>query len=129
MPETTAARLLSFIEANVDPKYKKFTDENRAYGGLKNHHTVNHGDGEYVRGEVHINGMESFWALVRRGYNGTFHRIEPKHLHRYINEFAGRLGMKALGTVDKMCAVVQNLVGKRLSYAQLVAPGTLCGRP
>lgn len=129
VPETTAARLLAFIEANVDPEAKKFTDENRAYGGLKNHHTVNHGDGEYVRGEVHINGMASFWALVRRGYNGTFHRIEPKHLHRYINEFAGRLGMKALGTVGKMYAIVQNLVGKRLTYAQLVAPSTLCGRP
>ena len=106
-----------------------FTDENRAYNSLDNHETVNHSDGEYVRGKVHINGMESFWALVRRGYNGTFHRIEPKHLHRYVNEFAGRLGMRALGTVGKMRTIVQNLVGKRLTYEQLVAPSVLCGRP
>ena len=61
VPETTAARLLEFVESNADPEAKKFTDESRAYGDLKNHETVNHGDGEYVRGEVHVNGMESFW--------------------------------------------------------------------
>lgn len=86
-PELTA--LSPCIQAATHTGSKKFTDENRAYNGLKNHQTVKHGDGEYVRGEVHINGMESFWALVRRGYDGTFHHIEPKHLHRYINEFVG----------------------------------------
>ena len=127
VPETTAARLLEFVESNADPEAKKFTDENRAYGGLKNHETVNHGDGEYVRGEVHVNGMESFWALVRRGYNGTFHHIEPKHLHRYVNEFAGRLSDRAASAVEKMCNIVRNLVGKRLTYGQLITSKSLCG--
>ena len=127
--ETTAARLVEFVESNIAKGARVFTDENRAYNSLKNHQTVNHSDGEYVRDEVHINGMELFWALVRRGYNGTFHHVEPKHLHRYIHEFAGRLSMRMLGTVGKMCAIVQNLVGKRLTYAQLVAPSTLCGQP
>ena len=86
----------------MDPEYKKFTDENRAYNDLKNHHTVCHGDGEYIQGEVYISGLESFWARVRRGDHGTFHRIEHKHLHRYINEFAGRLGTKALSAVYTM---------------------------
>ena len=129
VPETTAARLTEFVESNIAKGAKVFTDENRAYCALENHETVNHGDGECVRGEVHVNGMESFWALVRRGYNGTFHHIEPKHLHRYVNEFAGRLGMRALDVVSKMCAIVRNLAGKRLTYRQLVAPSTLCGRP
>ena len=129
VPETTAARLVEFVESNANLNSEKFTDENRAYNSLKNHKTVKHGDGEYIRGEVHINGMESFWALVRRGYNGTFHHIEPKHLHRYINEFAGRLSMRMSCTIDKMCAIVQNLVGKHLPYVQLVATSTLCGRP
>ena len=106
-----------------------FTDKNRAYSSLDNHEAVNHGDKEYARGKVHVNGVESFWATVRRGYNGTFHRIEPKHLHRYVNEFAGWLGMRALGAVDRMRIMVQNLVGKRLTYEQLVAPSVLCGRP
>ena len=129
VPETTAARLIQFVESNADPEAEKFTDENRAYNGLKNHHTVNHGDGEYVRGEVHINGMESFWALVRRGYNGTFHHIEPKHLHRYINEFSGRLSDRAAGAVEKMGNIVRNLAGKRLTYKQLVASKSLRGAP
>ena len=109
VPETTAARLVQFVESNADPDSKKFTDENRAYNDLKNHQTVNHGDGGYVRGEVHINGMESFRALVRRGYGGTFHHIEPKHLHRYINEFAGRLSDKSAGAVERMGNIVGNM--------------------
>ena len=109
VPETTAARLVQFVESNADPNSKKFTDENRAYNDLKNHQTVNHGDGEYVRGEVHINGMESFRALMRRGYSETFHHIEPKHLHRYINEFAGRLSDKSAGAVERMGNIVGNM--------------------
>ena len=106
-----------------------YTDEHKSYSGLDNHETVNHGDGEYVRGEVHINGMESVWALIRRGYNGTYHRIEDKHLHRYINEFTGRLNMRALSTVGKMRKMVRGWVGKRFTYKQLVAGSALCGQP
>ena len=83
----------------MDPESKKFTYENRVYNDLKNHHTVCHSDGECVRREVCISGLESFWARVRRGYNGTFHHIQHKHLYHYINEFAGRLGTKALSAV------------------------------
>ena len=72
--------------------------------------------------------MESLWVLVRSGYNGTFHRIDPKHLHRHINEFSGRLNMKMLDAVDKMRMMARNMVGKRLTYGQLVAPNALCGR-
>ena len=125
--ETTAARLGNFIESNVAKGAKAFTDENKAYGNLDNHETVNHGEGESVRREVHVNGVESLWALVRRGYNETFHRIDPKHLHRYINEFTGRLNMRIPDTINKMCVVARNMVGKRLTYRQLVAPNTLCG--
>ena len=129
VPETTAARLTEFVESNVARGAEAFTDENRAYCALENHETVNHGDGEYVRGDVHVNGMESFWALVRRGYNGTFHHTGPKHLHWYVNEFTGRLGTRALDVVSKMNAMVRNLAGKKLTYRHLVAPSTLRGRP
>ncbi|MXY61108.1 MAG: transposase [Cenarchaeum sp. SB0665_bin_23] len=102
VPEPTTARLVAFIDANVDPESKKFTDETRIYNDLKNHHTVCHSDGECIRGAVYLSRVESFCNLVRRGYNGTFHRFEPKHLHRHINKFAGRLGTKALSAVYTM---------------------------
>ena len=129
VPETTAARLVGYIESNAAKDAMIYTDEHKSYSGLDNHETVNRGDGGYVRGEVHINGMESVWALIRRGYNGTYRRIEDKHLHRYINEFTGRLNMRALSTVDKMRKMVRGWVGKRLTYKQLVAGSALCGQP
>ena len=127
VPETTAPRLVKYINENVCPDAKKFTDENPAYNELTNHETVNHSKKEYVRGEVHTNGIESFWALVRRCYNGVFHHIEPKYLHCYINEFAGRLSNKADNAIERMRNVIRNMGGKRLSYKQLVAEKTLSG--
>ena len=76
-----------------------YTDENKAYSNLENH-----GYWEYIRGYVYINGMESFWDLVRREYNETFHHIDSKHMHRYINEFSERLNIP--DTVNKMCIVI-----------------------
>ena len=126
VPETIAARLVVYTESNVAKDARAYTDEHKSYSGLENHETVNHGDGEYVRGDVHINGMEPVWALIRLGYNGTYHRIEDKHLHRYINEFTGRLNMRALSTVDKMRKMVRGWVDKRFTYKQLVAGSVLC---
>lgn len=54
------------------------------------HESVNHSVGEYVRDMAHTNGIESFWAVLKRGYYGTYHRISPKHLERYVTEFSGR---------------------------------------
>ncbi len=106
-----------------------FAGESRAYSDPENHHTVNHGDGGYVRGEVgHINGMGSFRAPVGRGYNGTFHHVDPGHLHRYANEFSGRPSGKATGVVERMGGIVRNLVGKKLTCRQLAAGSALCGR-
>ena len=105
------------------------TYENRAYNDPENHHTVNHGDGGHVREEVvRINGMGPFWAPVGRGYNGTFHHVDPKHLHRYVNEFSGRPSGKAAGVIERMGGIVRNLVGKRPTCRQLVADNALCGR-
>ena len=61
---------------------------------LREHETVNHSVGEYVRGMAHTNGIESFWAMHKRGYHGTYHHISAKHLHRYIVEFSGRHNLR-----------------------------------
>ena len=120
----TAARLQNFIEKNVRKGAKTYTDENRAYSGVRNHETVNHSVSEFVRGMAHVNGVESFWALLKRGHDGAFHHLSPQHLHRYVNEFASRLNARK---IDMMGAMTSNMAGKRLTYTQLIAPGNLTG--
>ena len=87
---------------------------------MLNHQTVNHSVREYVRGQVHTNGIESFWALLKGGYHGTHHHMSPKHLHRYVNEFAGRHGVRELDTIKQMRVVAKGLDRKRLRYDDLV---------
>ena len=65
--------------------------------------------------------MESFWSMVRRGYDGTFHHISEEHLHRYINEFAGRHNIREYDTVDMMGQVAENMTGHRLTYQSLIS--------
>lgn len=74
-----------------------------------------------MRGDVHTNGMESFWSMLKRGYYGTYHRMSAKHLQRYVNEFCGRHNVRDLDTIDQMVAVVLGLVGERLQYQDLIA--------
>ena len=123
VPETTKARLEHFIKSKVNDAAKKYTDENKAYGSLSNHESVRHSVGEYVRGQVHVNGMESFWSMVRRGYDGVFHHISEEHLHRYINEFAGRHNVRSMDTIDMMGQVAENMMGHRLTYQALINHG------
>ena len=65
------------------------------------HETVRHSVGEYVDGMAHTNGIESFWALLKRGYHGTYHHMSEKHLNRYVTEFAGRHNERSRDTLDR----------------------------
>ncbi len=78
---------------------------------------------EYVNGQAHTNGIESFWAMLKRGYYGTYHRMSPKHLHRYVDEFAGRHNVRSEDTIDQMTAMVHGMDGKRLRYRDRGCPG------
>lgn len=82
---------------------------------------VKHSVKEYVNGQAHTNGIESFWALLKRGYHGTYHHMSAKHLDRYVNEFAGRYNHRPLDTIDQMASVSRRMVGKRLRYRDLIA--------
>ena len=108
--------LTGFVRAHAAPRATVYTDEAKAYAALPNHETVNHGRGEYVRGGVSTNGVESFWALLKRGFRGTYHHWSPKHTQHYVNEFAGRLNLRNLDTADQMATLVLGMVGKRLRY-------------
>ena len=99
-----------------------YTDDTSVYKGLPNpHETVKHSVGEYVPDMAYTNGVESFWSLLKRGYTGTYHRMSPKHLQKYVNEFAGRHNIWCRDTLDQMAAISQGLEGKRLRYRELVA--------
>lgn len=115
--------LLGFIGENVEPGSQVYTDEAAAYRNMDDyvHEAVNHSVSEYVNGMAHTNGVESFWALLKRGYHGTFHHISEKHLHRYVNEFATRHNLRPRDIEAIMAETVARMTGKRLTYVQLVA--------
>ena len=70
---------------------------------------------------AHTNGIESFCATLKRAQKGVYHKISPKHLQRYVDEFAGRHGVRERNTIDQMGALVEGMVGKRITYRELVA--------
>ena len=80
------------------------------------HCEVNHKSGEYVKGEAYTNGVESFRALLKRGYYGIYHRMSVKHLQKYINEFANCTNIRPMDTIDQINLTLKRLVGKRLAY-------------
>ena len=69
--------------------------------------------------------MESFWSMLKRAHKGTFHKISPKHLDRYVAEFAGRHNVRDADTLDQMAAVASSMDGKRLRYSDLTADNGL----
>ena len=116
--------LAGFVYENVEAGETVYTDDHRAYKSLKDvyrHETVKHSVAEYVKGHAHTNSIESFWAMFKRGYYGVYHKMSRKHLHRYVNEFAGRHNIRSLSTLDQMAAIARGMDQKRLRYADLIA--------
>ena len=116
VPGTDGPTLRSFVTDRAADGAMVYTDDVRAYLGLSRHEAVRHGVGEYVREQAHTNGIESFWALLKRGYQGTYHHLSPKHLDRYITEFEGRRNDRPADTIDQMRFTARRIVGKRLTY-------------
>ena len=126
VPGTDKPTLQTFVTDRTAHGATVYTDEHGSYTGMPfAHEAVAHGVGEYVRGQAHINGMESFWALLKRGYTGTFHKISPKHLDRYVREFAAWHNVREANTVDQMASVVAGMAGERLMYGDLIADNGL----
>ena len=117
---TNQATLQGFVNARITSGAKVYTDEHGGYIGLSNHESVRHSVGQYVDGMASTNGVESFWALLKRGYYGTYHKMSIKHLSRYVNEFSGRHNVRPLDTITQMAMVARGLVGKRLRYQDLI---------
>ena len=121
------AILKGFIHEHVEPGATVYTDEYASYKGLKGfrHESVNHMVSEYIRDQAHTNGIESFWTMLKRAHDGTFHKMSPKHLQRFVDEFADRHNIRESGTVAQMRDTVARLVGERLLWRDLVAPNGL----
>ena len=125
VPNTKSETMSRFIMEHVEPGARIYTDDALTYHTLPNHETVKHSVGEYVRGKAHTNGVESFWSMLKRAHTGVFHKISPKHLDRYVREFAGKHNLRHADTLHQMRQVVVNLVEKRLTYRALTADNGL----
>ena len=114
--------LHQFLTDRAAPGAKVCTDDYIVYRGIPfDHHAVRHVDGEYVRGDAHTNGIESFWSMLKRAHKCTFRHLSAKHLGRYITEFAGRHNDRDSDTLDKMSQIESQMAGKRLLHKDLVA--------
>ncbi len=119
---TDAETLHGFIGDHTDPSATVYTDDAKTYNGIPfDHESVNHSVGEYVRQMAHTNGIESFWSMLKRGYHGTYHHMSTKHMHRYVTEFSGRHNIRPADTLDQMATTVTGMIGKRLSYSDLIS--------
>ena len=121
---TDSITLHRFIVRNVKTGSDIYTDDWLGYKGLDKkgfkHYTVTHSVGEYVNGAAHTNGIESFWSMLKRGYIGVYHRMSVKHLQRYIDEYVGRHNLRPLDTMNQITEIINGLLGKKLSYKELV---------
>jgi transposase-like protein len=129
IPNVKRETLQAEILANVDRKSKIYTDNFGSYDQLRwagqdyVHKTVNHVQ-EYVNGQVHTQGIENFWSLLKRGLRGTYIAVEPFHLDRYVTEQVFRFNNRAtknnpLDDGDRFTLAVTQIVGKRLTYEEL----------
>lgn len=119
--KTDKKTLCDLVKERVESGSQVFTDDFSAYQGIPfDHKTVKHSAGEYVEGETHTNGIEGFWAMFKRGFKGTYHRMSEKRLDRYVTEFTGRHNVRCADTMDQMTRMAPGMVGKRLKYDDLV---------
>ncbi len=128
---TDASTLIGFVEDTAQDGATIYTDDHPSYTQLPTvqnefkHETVKHSVGEYVRMMAHTNGVESFWSMLKRAHKGTFHKISPKHLNRYVQEFAGKHNIRELDTLGQMQDTVLRLVGRNLLRVDLIADNGL----
>jgi transposase-like protein len=123
--DTTAATIQTKVRSAVVPGTILCTDEHGAYRGMAEyaHRVVNHSAKQFVDGMAHTNSIESVWAVLKRGFYGTYHQFSVKHLQRYVDEFAYRLneGNVRVHTMSRIDALLRKTVGKRITYARLTS--------
>ena len=120
--DTKAVTIYPIILGSIKRDSLIMTDEYRAYRGLSkvyNHQFVNHSAKQYVDGMVHTNNLECFWSHLKRGITGINHWVSPKHLQRYVDEYALRFNTRKTTTNIRFDFVLSNIAG-RLKYNDLI---------
>jgi transposase-like protein len=119
-------QLQALVRENVEPKSALYSDALKSYDGLSEeyaHQVIDHAIA-YVDGNVHTNGMENFWSLLKRGINGTYVSVEPYHLFRYVDEQAFRFNNRQdMNDAQRFSLAVSQITGKRLTYSELIGAG------
>ena len=121
VPNTRKHRLQGKVHEMVAPGAMVYTDALKSYEGLNEtfvHGVIDHAV-SYAEGNVHTKGLENFWSLLKRGLNGTYVSVEPYHLFRYLDEQAFRFNTRKESDAARFRAVVDNIVGRRLTYDSL----------
>jgi transposase-like protein len=119
------------VKKHVEVGAALYTDALMSYRGLGSdyaHQVVDHAI-EYVNGRIHTNGLENFWSLLKHGINGTYVSIEPFHLFRYLDEQSFRYNNRKLTDADRFDMAARGMVGKRLTFNELVGKSGSLGAP
>lgn len=116
----TGANLKSIIRQNTEKTATIMTDDFRSYRGLgkefASHRVINHGNREYVRGNVHTNTVEGYFSILKRGIIGVYHHVGKHHLHRYLSEFDFRYNGRKIDDAERSILALCGIEGKRLMY-------------
>jgi len=125
VPDRTEATLHTEVRRRVAYGSNLYTDKATGYRGLDvtyAHQVIDHAE-KYVDGQVHTNGLENFWSLLKRGLNGTYISVEPLHLFRYLDEPVWRYNNRKMTDRDRFFRAVAQIVGKRLTWNELTGKG------
>ncbi len=122
LPNTRSFHVRSNVIENVEKGSTVYSDSLRSYRNLPVdgfvHDFIDHTE-EYVRGQVHTNGLENFWSLMKRAIKGTYVNVEPFHLQAYADEQAFRFNNRKMTDAERFNAAVRGIVGKRITFAEL----------
>jgi hypothetical protein len=125
IPDRSKPVMQENVRPHVEAGSQIYSDEAGSYWRMDDeyaHEIVNHAEA-YVVGNVHTNGLENFWSLLKRGLGGTYISVEPFHLFRYIDEQAFRFNNRKMTDSERFSMAVSAIVGKRLTFDQLTGKG------
>jgi transposase-like protein len=123
VPKRRKEQLHALVHENVEAGSALYSDALKSYDGLSDkfvHQVIDHAEA-YVDGQVHTNGLENFWSLLKRGINGTYVSVEPYHLFRYVDEQAYRFNHRKETDAERFIGALSQIAGRRLTWNQLMA--------